>query len=106
MPLIWKEWKNGGMTEKNLNVKRYVKAQHDLLSYIVKQHLTTGDKLPIESELARMFSVSLITMRHAIGELAVAGIVERFQGKGTFLRKNITEKAAAGKSRLSVDPRG
>ena len=80
------------MTEKNLNVKRYVKAQHDLLSYIVEHRLTAGDKLPIESELARMFSVSLITMRRAIGGLVETGIVERFQGKGTFLRKNITEK--------------
>lgn len=79
------------MASDDLNVKRYVGLQHDLLSYIAEHHLTAGDKLPVESEIAKLFSVSITTVRRALHELAEAGLIDRCQGKGTFLRKNITE---------------
>jgi len=64
------------MASDDLNVKRYVGLQHDLLSYIAEHHLTSGDKLPVESEIAKLFSVSITTMRRALLELAEAGLID------------------------------
>lgn len=45
----------------------------------------TGDKIPSEAELSKQFDVSRITVNTAIKELASVGVVERIQGKGTFV---------------------
>jgi GntR family transcriptional regulator len=42
--------------------------------------------LPTEDELARDYRVSRVTVRRALGELAAAGMIERRQGSGTFVR--------------------
>ncbi len=56
----------------------------------VKKDITTGvyksgEKLPIESKLSEIYSVSRITIRRAIDELCSQGLVEKKQGKGTFV---------------------
>jgi len=45
-----------------------------------------GDKLPTEAELCRRFDVSRATVRTAIRELDVLGMVWTQQGAGTFVR--------------------
>ena len=45
-----------------------------------------GAALPTEDELARDYRVSRVTVRRALGELAAAGLIERRQGSGTFVR--------------------
>lgn len=47
----------------------------------------TGDKLPVENELANMFSVSRITIREAFVKLSMMGIVDIRQGEGTFVKE-------------------
>lgn len=47
--------------------------------------LKPGDRLQSESDLSESFSVSRITVRQAIEELARKQIVVRKQGKGTFV---------------------
>jgi GntR family transcriptional regulator len=47
--------------------------------------LKPGNLVPSERELARLHSVSLMTARHALTELARDGIVERRHGAGTFV---------------------
>lgn len=45
-----------------------------------------GAALPTEDDLARDYRVSRVTVRRALGELATAGLIERRQGSGTFVR--------------------
>lgn len=44
-----------------------------------------GDKLPSERQLAKDYNVSVITSRKALAELEDEGLIERIQGKGTFV---------------------
>ena len=46
-----------------------------------------GDKLPVENELAQLFSVSRVTVREAIKQLNTFGIVDVRQGEGTFVEQ-------------------
>jgi GntR family transcriptional regulator len=44
-----------------------------------------GTQLPAELEMARQNNVSVVTVRKAMDELAAHGLVEKKQGKGTFV---------------------
>lgn len=52
---------------------------------IGKLRLPTGAQLPTEEQLARHFGVSMITVRGALRELQQRGLIERRQGRGTFV---------------------
>lgn len=47
--------------------------------------LNKGDRMPTEQELADSFSVSRITAKRAMDELAAENLVERRRGKGTHV---------------------
>lgn len=55
---------------------------------ISDQSLAPGDRLPSETEIATLAGVSLMTVRRAMAELSSAGVLQRSQGKGTFVRSN------------------
>ena len=61
-----------------------------LMEVIERQILTgdrdPGERLPTEGEMAKQFGVSIITVRHAMSGLCEKGLVERKQGKGTFVK--------------------
>jgi GntR family transcriptional regulator, transcriptional repressor for pyruvate dehydrogenase complex len=63
--------------------------EEQLLEGIVSGSLTDGDKLPPETQLAEMFSVSRSTVREALGSLAQAGLIEKTTGAtgGSFVRR-------------------
>ena len=44
-----------------------------------------GTKIPPEHELERLYQVSRVTVRRALAELTSEGMLERKQGKGTFV---------------------
>lgn len=63
---------------------------YEQLKIAIKQDIddkiySPGDKLPSESELEQMYSVSRITVRRAIKELCDEGLLVKKQGKGTFV---------------------
>ncbi len=55
-----------------------------------------GDRLPPERELAERYGCSLITVRHALGELVRDGRIERTRGRGTFVLPPRIERDIAG----------
>lgn len=51
----------------------------------VAEELAPGDRLPSENELTHVYDVSRITIRQALASLEEEGVVERRQGRGTFV---------------------
>lgn len=45
----------------------------------------TGSRIPPEHELEQLYQVSRVTVRRALAELTGEGLLERKQGKGTFV---------------------
>ncbi|MGA9669590.1 MAG: GntR family transcriptional regulator [Terracidiphilus sp.] len=63
----------------------YKRIQSAIRQRIDSGELKPGDVVDSERELARIHSVSLMTARHALADLAQEGIVERRHGAGTFV---------------------
>lgn len=55
---------------------------------------SAGQKLPSEAELCREYGASRLSVRSAIGQLAAQGLVETFQGKGSFVCQRAQEDSA------------
>ncbi|BDR56774.1 GntR family transcriptional regulator [Xylocopilactobacillus apis] len=51
---------------------------------IIKEK-SSGDQLPSERELMKMFNVSRTTVRQAMNRLELSGLISRVHGKGTFV---------------------
>lgn len=65
---------------------------YDQLKQIIKDALLQGvykqgERLPNETELCEIYGVSRITVRRAIQELTEERLLERKQGKGTFVMR-------------------
>lgn len=56
-----------------------------LKARILSGDIEPGQKLPTESSLSAEFGVSRTVVREAISRLQAAGLVETFQGRGSFL---------------------
>ncbi|MFS2160204.1 GntR family transcriptional regulator [Pseudomonas sp. Pseusp122] len=63
----------------------YEQIAHRLLEEIQRGDFEPTGKLPSEAELCERFGVSRVTVRLAVGMLSDDGVVERKQGKGTFV---------------------
>lgn len=58
---------------------------------IKNEELKSGDRVPSEKELADQFNVSRITSKKALEILSANGLIERVQGKGSFVAKNLPD---------------
>lgn len=56
-----------------------------ILERRIREELHAGDALESERELVNQLGVSRVTVRQAIGDLVDEGVLERTQGKGTFV---------------------
>ena len=68
----------------------------DLRAALESGEFRSGDRLPTERELAARYGCSLITVRHALGELVRDGRIERTRGRGTFVLPPRIERNIAG----------
>src|SRR5438552_596967 len=88
---------NGGVTvRKGMSLQRpaldrrpglalYAAVEEAVEGLIQQRQLAPGDALPPEQELQTLFGVSRATVRQALAQLERRHIVERRQGRGTFL---------------------
>ncbi|MDR0637480.1 MAG: FadR family transcriptional regulator [Spirochaetaceae bacterium] len=68
---------------KSLRSQVYGKLKEQVVKGVWKE----GDKLPPEHKLCDMFGVSRVTIRGAIQQLEILGLVETKHGEGTFVKK-------------------
>ena len=73
----------------------------DLRSMLDAGVWNPGDRLPAERELATRYGCSLVTIRHALAELALEGRIERTRGRGTYVLRQRIDHDFAGS--LSFD---
>jgi GntR family transcriptional regulator len=71
--------------DRNNPVPLYYQLRQALLDEIRRNGLKPGAQLPTEMDIERRYQVSKSTIRQAISDLVADGIVERIQGKGTFV---------------------
>lgn len=66
------------------SVLKYVRVR-DYLRSLVTHELAPGDAIPSERILCDQFGVSRMTVRQAVDALVVEGLLDREQGRGTFV---------------------
>ena len=64
----------------------YVSVKDAMLDAIRAGHFQPGQRLPSTKELSETLSVSLVTTHRAMQELEARGVVDRVQGRGTFIK--------------------
>ena len=67
--------------------KAYEQIAEDLRGPIRAGQLKPGDKLPVETELAKKYNRSVPTIRQALGLLESEGLIEKQHGRGNFVRR-------------------
>lgn len=70
----------------------YVRIERELRARLAGAQ--PGDALPAESVLAEEFGVARMTMRAALNALEADGLIERIQGRGTFVRQRPAPRPA------------
>lgn len=83
--------------EKTLDHRSFEPLYHQLKE-IIKQKIESeewkpGDKISSENELVTIYKVSRSTTQRAVDELVQEGVLERRQGKGTFVSKPKIEQS-------------
>jgi GntR family transcriptional regulator, arabinose operon transcriptional repressor len=74
----------------------YERIVASVMSDLKSGRLRPGDRVPSEHALAEQFEVSRITSRKALEVLAQANVVERSQGRGTFIVQDLPNLEALG----------
>jgi len=75
---------------KELPTPLYFQLYKLLKNDILDGTFTNGAQLPTEGQLSKEFSVSRITSKRAMDELALEGLVERHRGRGTYVTHETT----------------
>ena len=82
------------MSKKALSPPKYQRVKNYVLSQIENREIAKDDRIPSESEFAKLLDVSSITVRKALTELVNEGVIYRVRGKGSFVAGRTTEPAA------------
>lgn len=70
-----------------MTLPKFKEIEQELRQRIVDNQWPPGAKLPSESELTTEFAVSRITVRQALAGLHNAGLIEKVNGKGSFVTR-------------------
>src|SRR5918997_464769 len=77
----------------------------DLSAALDGREWEPGERMPTERELAKRYGCSLITVRHALGELVREGRIERTRGRGTFVLQQRIDRDIGGKMSFAEEMR-
>jgi GntR family transcriptional regulator len=89
--------------DKKSKVPYYYQIYSYLLRKIRNNELAEGNRFPNEMVLCKIFNVSRISIRGALGELERDGYITRGRGQGTFILTNSLESNALQKTSSIVD---
>ncbi|MBE2169890.1 MULTISPECIES: GntR family transcriptional regulator [unclassified Cobetia] len=76
-----------GITGTDSRLPLYQRLRDEFLLQIAEGHWVPGTPIPTEAEMTREYEVAIGTVRKAIETLVQDGILERQQGRGTFVRR-------------------
>jgi len=65
----------------------FAQIEATLRQRILRNELVGGEKLPSEAELEVEFGVSRITVRQALASLRASGLIEKINGKGSYVTR-------------------
>lgn len=75
---------------RKLHIPLYIQLKDQILVEIKSDAFQIGDVIPSEQEMMRTYLVGRATVREAINELVKEGLLEKIQGKGTFIKRKNT----------------
>jgi GntR family transcriptional regulator len=78
--------------DRSKPISLYIQVREELLKEI-KTKYKSGDKIPSEVELMKIFGVGRSTIRDAVRELVSLGFLEKKHGFGTFVSKSNSSSA-------------
>ncbi|MFC0336946.1 transcriptional regulator, GntR family [Kushneria avicenniae] len=77
------DWKAGS----DARLPLYQRLREEIMDRIASGEWPPGEPIPTESELTRRYNIAVGTVRRAIDTLVNEGLLERSQGRGTFVRR-------------------
>jgi len=66
---------------------RYQRLRDEMVALIAARKWRPGEAIPTEQALAQSYGLAVGTVRKAVDLLVAEGLLERFQGRGTFVRR-------------------
>lgn len=97
------------LVDRNKPIPLYHQVMESLRDRIEAEEWVVGEQIPAERELAVQYGVSQITIKQALQHLAREGLVNRIQGKGTFVNRPLIRNIpdlmgfSAGYAQLGVE---
>lgn len=78
--------------DQNIVTPLYQQLKEVLVAAVESGEYGYGTCIPSESELSEKYKISRITVRKAVTEMVKEGLLEKHQGKGTFVEKPKLER--------------
>jgi GntR family transcriptional regulator len=73
--------------DRDSRLPLYFQLKQWLVDQIERGNWQPGDMLPTEQQLQQQYELSRTTVRQALRELVVEGLITRYRGRGTFVAK-------------------
>jgi len=73
--------------ERNSPIPLYYQLKQVLVDRIASGEWRPGDMLPTEEKLTEEYNLSRTTVRQALKELELEGLISRYRGRGTFVAR-------------------